>query len=108
MGYVYLILQINSSGGETCKIGLTKNNPELRVKQLSTGNGDRLTLLKAYESENYVKVEGFMHRKYKKLKTEAKNEWFELSDDNITTFIDDCKKVDETIQLLKETNPFFK
>ena len=108
MGYVYLILQINSSGYETCKIGITKNNPELRVKQLSTGNADRLTLLKAYESDNYKKVELFMHRKYSKLKTEAKNEWFELSGDNIASFIDDCKKVDESIQLLKENNPFFK
>jgi len=36
MGYVYLLLQVDAEGLETYKIGITKNDPELRVKQLQT------------------------------------------------------------------------
>jgi len=36
MGYVYLLLQVDAVGDETYKIGITKNDPELRVKQLQT------------------------------------------------------------------------
>ena len=36
IGYVYLLLQIDTDGLESHKIGITKNDPELRVKQLQT------------------------------------------------------------------------
>lgn len=109
MGFVYLLSTVTPDGLiEQFKIGVTKRLVEKRLKELQTGNSGKITILKTYESENYLKVETFMHRKYKKNKTEAKNEWFDLSDDNIITFIDDCKKFDETIKLLKENNPFFK
>ena len=36
MGYVYLLLQTDIDGHESHKIGITKNDPELRVKQLQT------------------------------------------------------------------------
>ena len=77
MGYVYLILQVNIEGDETYKIGITKNDPNKRVKQLSTGNSDKIQLLNHYESENYLKVEKWMHRKYGSNKTESKNEWLQ-------------------------------
>ena len=34
MGYVYLFLEIDSAGQETYKIGITKNDPNKRIKQL--------------------------------------------------------------------------
>jgi len=108
MGYVYLILQVSSDGVETFKIGITKNEPEIRVKQLQTGNSDKISLLKTYKSKNYKKVERSMHMKYSAYKTEAKNEWFQLEDKHVFSFIDDCKKADEVIQFLLENNEFFK
>jgi hypothetical protein len=36
MGYVYLLLQIDFDGNESYKIGITKNDPNKRVKQLQT------------------------------------------------------------------------
>ena len=38
-------------------IGVTKNTPEKRLKQLSTGNQSKLQLINSYESENYLKIE---------------------------------------------------
>jgi hypothetical protein len=107
MGYVYLLLQVDAEGSETYKIGITKNNPELRVKQLQTGNPNKISVLRVYESDNYLRVEQWMHRKHGASKTEAKNEWRNLTNDQIITFLDDCKNADETISVLKKTNHFF-
>ncbi|TXG80056.1 MAG: GIY-YIG nuclease family protein [Spirochaetes bacterium] len=107
MGYVYLILEGNIHGEELYKIGITKNDPQLRVKQLQTGNPNQVSLLHAYESKNYKKVEQWMHRKHAQSKTLAKNEWFNLTDEQVFSFIEDCKEADKTISFLLETNPFF-
>ncbi len=108
MGYVYLLLQINVQGEETYKIGISKNDPELRVKQLQTGNPNKISVLQVYETDNHLKVEKWMHRKYFASKTLAKNEWRDLSNKDIISFLSDCKKADETIDFLKKTNPFVK
>jgi hypothetical protein len=107
MGYVYLILEANSHGEELYKIGITKNDPNLRVKQLKTGNPNQVSLLKYYESKNYKKVEQWMHRKYSNSKTLANNEWFVLTDEQIFSFVDDCEEADRNISFLLENNPFF-
>jgi hypothetical protein len=36
MGYVYLLFCVNKDGSEGYKIGITKNDPNKRVKQLQT------------------------------------------------------------------------
>lgn len=107
MGYVYLLLEVDKNGEEAYKIGISKNDPELRVKQLSTGNPNKISVLNFYESENYKMVERWMHRKYYGVKTLAKNEWRNLTSEELLSFIDDCKKTDETITYLKSTNPYF-
>jgi hypothetical protein len=106
MGYVYLLLQVDDQGLETYKIGVSKNNPELRVKQLSTGNPNQISVLRVYESDNYKKVENWMHRKYHASKTSAENEWRNLTNEEVISFLNDCKKADETISFLKSSNPF--
>jgi hypothetical protein len=108
MGYVYLLVEIDKDGNERYKIGITKNDPEKRVKQLKTGNSGVVRLLQAYESPNYKKIEQWLHGRYKWKQTEAKNEWFNLTDDEVMNFLDECKKADTTIQFLLKENPFFK
>jgi hypothetical protein len=108
MGHVYLLVEIDKDGNERYKIGITKNDPEKRVKQLQTGNSGVVRLLQTYESANYKKVEQWLHGRYKWKQTEAKNEWFNLTDDEIKSFLDECKKADTTIQFLLKENPFFK
>ena len=108
MGYVYLILEVNEYGDEHHKIGISKNEPEKRLKQLQTGNPNRIDILKFYESENYKRVEKWLHSRFGSKKTLAENEWFKLSNDDVLNFIEICKKVDETINLLLKENPFYK
>lgn len=107
-GYVYLLLEVNQHGEEAHKIGISKNHPEQRVKQLKTGNPNRIDLLNYYESFNYKKVEQWLHARFSQNQTLAENEWFQLSDEQVLSFIDLCKKADETISLLLKENPFFK
>ena len=54
-----------------------------------------------------LKVERWLHRKYF-VKTEAKNEWRSLSNEEVFSFIDDCKEADNNISFLLENNPFYK
>jgi hypothetical protein len=107
-GYIYLLVQIDQEGNELHKIGISKNHPEARVKQLQTGNPNQIRLLSFYESVNYKKVEQFIHSRYSLNKTLANNEWFILANEQVMSFIEDCKEADETIRFLKENNSFFK
>jgi hypothetical protein len=106
MGYVYLLLSVDSKGDETYKIGITKRDIKIRISELQTGNPNKISLHKKYESKNYLKVEQWLHRKYQ-TKTEAKNEWRTLTDEQIFSFIEDCKEADRNISFLLENNPFF-
>jgi hypothetical protein len=108
MGYVYLLLQTDIDGHESHKIGISKNEPNLRIKQLQTGNPNNISLLKQYYSKNHFKVEQWLHRKYSNQTTEAKNEWRILTDEQVFSFIDDCKEADENIKFLLENNSLYK
>jgi hypothetical protein len=106
-GYVYLLLCIESDGVEHHKIGITKNEPSKRIKQLQTGSANKITLLRAYKTKNYLKVERWMHRKYFGSKTEAKNEWRKLTDEQVFAFVKDCEEADDNINFLLENNSLF-
>lgn len=106
-GCVYLLSIADNSGNEYFKIGITKRDIKKRISELQTGNPNEVSLLHAYESKNYKKVEKWMHRKHGQSKTLAKNEWFTLTDEQVFSFIEDCKEADKTISFLLETNPFF-
>jgi hypothetical protein len=107
MGYVYLMLQIDFEGTESYKIGITKNDPKLRVKQLQTGNPNKISLHRMYESKNYLKVEQWLHRQYQ-TRTEAKNEWRTLTNEQVFSFLNDCKTADENVQFLLDNNSLYK
>lgn len=108
MGYVYLILQVDESGNETYKLGFTKNHPDSRVKQLSTGNPNKISLLNFYTSENYKKVEFILHKKCSGYKTISKNEWLHLPNEIILNFKKECEKIDDVVKILKKENCFYK
>lgn len=108
MGYVYLLMQVDAIGEETFKIGISKNDPAIRLKNLQTGNPNNISVLKQYESENYKNVEKVLHRKYYANKTLADNEWFSLSNEDVSYFIFECEKANGMINFLKENNHFCK
>lgn len=102
MGYVYLIESYNN---QHYKIGVSKNDPKKRLKQLATGNADELRLIAEYKSDNYRKLEKWLHRKFDAVRLEG--EWFELSDDEVLDFRNICEEANNTINLLIRENPFY-
>jgi hypothetical protein len=99
MKSVYLI-----RGDDKYKIGIAKN-PNNRICQLQTGNPSELKLIHAYQSENASKIESALHNRYSFDKNIG--EWFNLSIKEEVNFINECKKIDKSINILKEmNNPF--
>lgn len=66
------------------KIGLTKNLTQ-RIKQLSTQPPFNLTLVCAFRVLNATRYEGMLHEKYSAQRLNG--EWFELSPDELDSFI---------------------
>jgi hypothetical protein len=108
MGKVYLIMSVDEHGNEKFKIGTTKRDVITRIKELQTGNSNVISVLNQFQTLNYKHVEKWLHRKYSHQKTETKNEWFTLTNEQVGAFIETCKEVDNTITFMMENNPFFK
>jgi len=103
-GYVYLLTDFDSFP-EKFKIGITKQEPEKRIKQLQTGCSGEIVLLRTYKSKFYKKIEKFLHRKYKKYNSNGGTEWFELPDEEVLTFIEECENAEKMFIPLID-NPF--
>ena len=107
MGFIYL-LTTNNGDSEAHKIGITKNSVLKRLKQLQTGNSNKIEILHIYESNNYKLVEKWLHGRFNMNKTGSDNEWFYLSNEDVINFINICKKGDDIVTLMLKENHFFK
>ena len=102
MKKVYLI----KTEGSNYKIGTSKH-PEKRLKQLQTGNQEKLELICTFKSEYATLLESTLHRKYSHLRENG--EWYALSLEDEVKFIEICKKTEANFMVLKEDdNLFFK
>lgn len=102
MGLVYLIKMKNYN---FYKIGHTTRSIETRLDELRTGNPEPLELIKSYKTNNYIKLENWLHRQYKINKKEG--EWFEFDYEFENKFIHECERLNKLINLLLENNPFY-
>lgn len=100
---IYLIKQHDSN---FYKIGVTKKDPMKRLKQLQTGNGMELLLVKIFESNFAYKVESALHQQFKNKLINL--EWFLLDDYDLSEFDIACVKYEEQFKYLKDHNHFFK
>ena len=62
MKYVYLA---NIEDTNIYKIGFTKQTPEKRVKNLQTGNPNKIVLVNSYKSEIAPSIESVIHNYFK-------------------------------------------
>ena len=99
-GFVYLLCD-----GERFKIGMTRGKIEKRIAELQTGNPNEIFISSYHETEYPNRVERMMHTRYQT--SRIKNEWFDLSADQVVKFKNECNKCEETIEVMKD-NPFFK
>jgi len=101
MKYVYLIQSLEDS---RYKIGVSKH-PKKRIEQLQTGNSSKLKLVESYQSEHPHLVERTLQRRYSYLKKEG--EWFDMGISHEVSFLEECKKIEETIKSLKANGNVF-
>lgn len=87
------------------KIGVTSGDVNKRVKQLQTGNSDKIIVVNVFKSDFNRKIESRLHKKYETKRLEG--EWFQLNDEDVNNFINECQDFHDTFELLtKSGNPF--
>ena len=101
MKYIYLIQSLENS---YYKIGIS-NNPKRRIKELSTGNPSQLKLVETYQSEHAEKIERTLQRRYSYLRKEG--EWFDMGISNEVSFLNECKQIEEILNLLEKNKDVF-
>ena len=74
MGYVYLI-----KSGDYHKIGLTRRNPETRLKELTTPEG--VSMVHVIETTDPEGLEKFLHNEFRHKR--AEREWFRLDEEDV-------------------------
>lgn len=98
-GFVYLLCD-----GEKFKIGMTKKKDiNQRIKELQTGNPYEIWLHSYYETEYPLKIEKMMHAKH--TSSNIKNEWFDLTVQEVLNFKNECGECEKILEVLKD-NPF--
>lgn len=105
-GIIYLLHISTLEQENLYKIGYTTNSVKSRLKVLKTGNPFIIECLLEYKTENYRKVEKWLHSRYNSKRLEG--EWFQLTTKDIKGFIDECRLADDTIKFLSEHNTLYK
>ena len=98
-GYVYLL-----TDGEFFKIGVTRGSIEKRIKKLQTGNPDNIVIVNYHLTEYPFKLESVLHARHAYQR--INNEWFNLSLNDVKNFKQECEKIDQMFDKIKD-NPFF-
>jgi predicted GIY-YIG superfamily endonuclease len=80
--YVYAIRE---SDTRNIKIGISKD-PEQRLKQLQTGNSQKLELVAYRKAENRYKDEASLHLTHKA--EQVRSEWFSIKENEVTDILE--------------------
>lgn len=97
---VYLICaEIN--GEKLYKIGYTRREVEQRIRELKTGNAADLHIVESFKSKWGTKIESQIHRRLRHKKVNG--EWFELTDEDVDSFIGMCKQIDNNLNIVSQT-----
>ena len=106
MKYVYLA---NIEDTNIYKIGFTKQTPEKRVKNLQTGNPNKIVLVNSYKSEIAPSIESVIHNYFKHKKNNPEDglrllgEWFLLEKLDVEKFQETCKIIDSNLKTINQS-----
>lgn len=101
MKFIYLIQSLEEG---YYKIGISKH-PQKRLKELQTGNSSELKLIETYQSDYANQIETALHNRYHHMNKEG--EWFDMSIQEESSFINECKKIEEMLIFLKKNGNIF-
>lgn len=87
------MLYIIGTDNNLYKIGISKD-PNKRLKQLQTGNGNKLRIIQVFNVNNERQLEQRLHGMLWQSKSVlGKNEWFCLTEDALSWLISYIKKL---------------
>ena len=75
-------------------------NPKRRVKEIQTGNSNKVELVCEYETDKPYLIEKVLHNRYSHLLEHG--EWYVLSLEDEIEFNNNCKKIEENLNFLKK------
>lgn len=101
---VYLICS-EIHGEKLHKIGFTKRDISVRLKEFKTGNAANLYLVDSFRSKWGTNIESNFHRILKSKR--VKGEWFKLDDEDIKTFKEKCQTIHDNLNFLDSNNNVF-
>lgn len=79
-GYVYIM----QAAERVCKIGISRNDPKARLKDVNAHNWQDVRLTHILVTNNAIGIESLMHKMFVDFR--IKNEWFSLSPEEILTY----------------------
>lgn len=97
--YLYLIKEENDDFENLYKIGVTKRSVKNRLKELQTGNPNKLSIVSIFKSKYPYELENSIHRYYSI--NNKLNEWFVLEKQDIEKFSEICEKTEKAISSIK-------
>lgn len=97
IGYVYLI---NQDDTDIYKIGVSKNEPSLRLKNLQTGNDKQLSIIFYLKSNCYTTLESTLHKTFQY--DNIKGEWFKFANKDV--IITEMQSVNSRLETLLENS----
>jgi hypothetical protein len=101
---VYLIS--SEIEGDVCyKIGFTKRDPKVRIKEMKTGNASELRLVDSFKSKWGTQIESKLHRIFNHKKISG--EWFRLERDELVKFREICESTHNNLELMAKENSWF-
>lgn len=104
MKYVYLIHSTYLENFQY-KIGVS-SNPNIRIKQLETGNPNQLTISKVFLSKFPFLIETALKNRFKYCRIEG--EWFNLSQEEVNKFISTCENMEKNFAIIKTSTLYNK
>ena len=101
---VYLMkVYENEEGNYLYKIGRTKRKVEERLKEFKTGNPN-IEFVTSFKSIWGTKIESYLHKIYKS--KNVSGEWFLLTEENVNSFLSDCKKIHDGLEIINNDNTY--
>lgn len=102
---IYLICS-EIEGEKLHKIGFTRRDINVRLKEFKTGNGADLYLVDSFKSKWGTAIEVSLHRSFKSKKVSG--EWFKLDDNDVKTFKEKCQSIHDNLTFIEDNNLYYR
>jgi len=102
---VYLISS-EIDGQKLYKIGYTRREVTLRIKELKTGNAGNFDVIDIFKTKWGTKIEKILHDRFKSVKVNG--EWFILNEEQIVNFRKICESSEYNFDIIDKYNTYNK